>query len=234
MLNDKRMADTSEDWELFLLGLRYRDSKLITLSGNEPFLLSGSDQVWLIYRGTVDIFGVQLVDGQPSGARYHLFRAQANQLLMGIDLEDQSVGLLASCTPETQVLRFSRERLKQQMEKPEHVPIIFHMVEAWIKALSSGITVPVKPKTYLPLEAGQEVNLEAHQIARTARELVWVRHAAGSTYFMGRDDLPALSGEQPFPLSEHNWLSAAEPTTLQALSTADVLGDTSAWPALTR
>jgi NHLM bacteriocin system ABC transporter ATP-binding protein len=234
MLNDKRMADTSEAWELFLLGLRYRDSKLITLSGNEPFLLSGSDQAWLVYQGTVDVFAVQLVDGQPSGARYHLFRAYTNQLLLGIDLADQPVGLLASCAPQTQVLRFSRDRLKQQMEKPEHIPLVHGMLEEWIRALSSGITVPVKPKTYLPLEAGQEIAVEANRIARSTRDVVWVRQTAGSTYFMGRDDLPALSGDQPFPLSEYNWLRAAEPGTLQVLSTADVLGSDNDWSPLDR
>jgi hypothetical protein len=180
MQNDKRVADTSEEWELFLLGLRYRDSKLITRSGNEPFLLSGSDQAWLVYQGTVDIFAVQLVDGQPSGARYHLFRAYTNQLLLGIDLADQPIGWLASCAPQTQVLRFSRDRLRQQMNKPEHVPIIHGMLEAWIEALSSGITAPVKPKTYVPLEAGQEIAVEADQIVRTKRDVVWVRPSSAA------------------------------------------------------
>ena len=43
MPDDNRPTDTSEPWELFLLGLRYRDAKLITLGGNEPFLLAGGD-----------------------------------------------------------------------------------------------------------------------------------------------------------------------------------------------
>jgi NHLM bacteriocin system ABC transporter ATP-binding protein len=232
MLNDKKMAETSEAWELFLLGLRYRDSRLVTLSGNEPFLLSGSDQAWLVYRGTVDIFAVQIEDGQPSGARHHLFRATTNQLLLGFDLGDRSVGLLASCAPETQVLRFSRDRLRQQMEKPEHVPIVVDMLEGWIRTLSSGMTVPIKPKTYCLLETGQDTPLEPHQIARTARAVIWVSHTAGSSRFMGRDDLPTFSGDRLIPLSEHNWLQAAESGTLRALKTLDVLETDSAWAAL--
>jgi NHLM bacteriocin system ABC transporter ATP-binding protein len=232
MLNDRRMAETSEDWELFLLGLRYRDSKLITLSGNEPFLLSGSDQAWLVYQGTVDVFAVRLVDGQPIGARHHLFRAYTNQLLLGMDFNDKSIGLLANCAPQTQVLRFSRDRLKQQMEKPEHIPIILGMLEGWIKELSSGITTSIKPKTYHILEAGKEIAVEANEIIRATRDVVWVRHTVGSSCFMSRDDLPALGGDSLIPLSEHNWLQAAETSTLQVLNSAAILGTDTDWSLL--
>ena len=101
MAGPRRFVETSEEWELFLLGLRYRGSRLLTLSGNEPFLLSGDDNAWLVYKGVVDVFAVRTEDGAASSARHHFFRAYSQQMLFGIPDGNHPVALLASCAPET-------------------------------------------------------------------------------------------------------------------------------------
>jgi len=49
------------------------------------------------------------------GARHHIFRGVAGQLLMGMHLpqHDQGIGLLVTGTPETRVLRIRRSRLQE-------------------------------------------------------------------------------------------------------------------------
>ncbi|MBN1563174.1 MAG: hypothetical protein JXA10_05000, partial [Anaerolineae bacterium] len=224
--------DTSEALELFLLALRYRNSRLVTRGGNEPFLLSDANQAWLVYKGAVDVFAVEIEDGKPSGARHHLFRAYTNQLLLGLDLTDQAVGLLAVCAPETEILTFSRDRLQQQLAKPEHVPIIVGMLETWLRALASGIAPEIKPKDYRRIEHPQEITLQSGQIAGTAREVLWVKHLAGSSFFMGRANLPAITGETFVPLSGYDWLQAAEDATLRPYTTATIFTWDAPWSPL--
>ncbi|MBI5958803.1 MAG: NHLP bacteriocin export ABC transporter permease/ATPase subunit [Chloroflexi bacterium] len=223
MPDDKRPADTSEEWELFLLALRYRESRLVTLSGNEPFLLSGDDNAWLVYSGSVDIFALQTEGGTAAGARYHLFRAFTHQLLLGADISDHRVALLANCAPETQILRFTKSRLQQLIDKPENAPIIITLLENWIQALSAGMSSTIKPKDYKVIEPDKELALDAGTIARTPRQVVWVQQLEGSSRFLGRDDLTLTTGEALVPLSDRTWLQAAEPGRLQAFSTPAVL-----------
>ncbi len=92
-------------------------------------MLSGTENAWLVYKGTVDVFAVQTTDNQPSGARHHFFRASIQHLLLGLAPSDWQVGLLASCTPETQILQFKAARLRQLIEKDENVAIIVALLE---------------------------------------------------------------------------------------------------------
>lgn len=223
---------TSNEWELFLLALRYRDSRLITLSGNEPFLLSGGDSAWLVYKGMVDVFAVQLDGGTAASARHHLFRAYDNQLLLGFDLSDCPVGLLASCAPETQLLRFSQSRLRQLLEKPDNLPPITTLLEQWMRALSAGISSAVKPKDFRVMELDKELALEAGQIARPTRTVLWAQIGEGSARFLGRDDRSPLGPDSLVPLTDRTWVKAAEATRLRALSTAAILQANPGWEPL--
>ncbi len=233
MPDQRRFVETSEEWELFLLGLRYRDSRLLTLSGNEPFLLSGDDRAWLVYKGVVDVFAVRTDQGEVSSARHHFFRAYTHQLLLGIPSRDRPVALLASCAPETQILQFSKSRLIQQLQKPENGPVVTGMLESWVRLLASGVTSAVRPKEYQIIEPGQELTLAAGQIARSQRGVIWVQ-LEGSARFLGRDDVPPISGDTPVPISERTWLQAAEDSRIRAFDTPSMLQQDAEWSFLTR
>ena len=91
-LDDRERADSHPPkrrnaWEMFLLNLRYRDSRLVTLGGNEPFLLSGDGSGVAGLQGHGGCFRrAARRTAQPTGARYPLFRAETGQLLLGMDL----------------------------------------------------------------------------------------------------------------------------------------------------
>lgn len=226
-------ATTSDEWELFLLSLRYRQAKLVTLSGNEPFLLAGADRAWVVYNGAVDVFAVRLQDGAAAGARRHLFRAHSNQLLLGTDLAGREVGLLASCTPETQLLQLKRAQLAQLAGKDDNAPLVAILLDDWLRLLSLAGGATVRPKDYRPVVPGQEVSLAPGEIARPARRVVWVQPSAGRMRFMSRSDLPEIAGDGPLPLTDHTWLLATEDTTLRAFDTVAMFEQDSAWAGVT-
>src|SRR5690606_29063342 len=112
MIRSTPAVRANDSWQLFLLALRYREGHLVTVGGNEPFLLRG-DTAWIVYSGTVDLFVVALEDGEPTGRHEHFARLTADQLMMGLELDDSDVGLLAVCGPDTQLLRLAASRLKR-------------------------------------------------------------------------------------------------------------------------
>lgn len=219
---------TEEAWQLFLVKLRYRESKLITLSRNKPFLLEG-DSVWLVYKGVVDVFSVRMENGKAFGAHHHFFRAYTDHLLMGRNLKDRTVGLLASCAPDTQLLQFSRAKLKELASQPEHTAIIMSMIEQWIVLLSSGIAVSVLPKDYQLLDGQKEVVLNTGEVVRASKDVYWVRHIEGSSRYNSRQDIKSLSEASLVPVSYYGWLETISPTRLKVFTTESALEADPQW-----
>ena len=126
--NDNKPEATSP-LELFLLQLRYREGRSITVESNKPLLLNDPDLVWVVYSGQVDIFSVPLEDERIVGARKHLFRVTGGQLLFGIRPEDGiGFNLLASGTPGTNLIQIERVRFQKMIADPESVEFIARMV----------------------------------------------------------------------------------------------------------
>src|SRR5262245_50584859 len=103
----------SSDWELFLLRLRYRGGRLVVTTGNRPVLLDAPDAAWVVFSGQVEVFAAAVTNGQPSGARRHLFSARSGAALFGMDLSGAPAGLVASAAPGTELVRVRRAVLEQ-------------------------------------------------------------------------------------------------------------------------
>src|SRR5260221_9250591 len=104
-------SNESSQWELFLLRRRYLDGRIITLEGNEPILLTDPDTVWLVYNGQGDVFAAPFQEGQPVGARHHLFRSDYGKAMFGMELSRRPLGLPAITAPGTEFLKASRATL---------------------------------------------------------------------------------------------------------------------------
>jgi ATP-binding cassette subfamily C protein len=79
--------------------------KTTALDGNQPILLNGREDLWLIAKGSVDLFAVALQAGQPAGVREPICRLQAGQVLVGLgdSGEAAGMGLLAVGLPQTEL-----------------------------------------------------------------------------------------------------------------------------------
>ncbi len=222
---------TEEAWQLFLLKLRYRDSELLTLSRNKPFLLAGN-MAWLVYTGVADVFTVRLEAGQSVGARHHFFRADKDQLMFGADYAGREIGLLVSCAPDTQLLRFDLARLQELAKQDEYAPLIAGMIDQWTTAVGSGLSVPIMPKDYQFIEAGKTVALATGAIVRSGKDVAWARQESGESRYMGRADVPPISAGMLTPLSQHNWLEASAPSTIAGVKSETLLTDDPEWAFL--
>jgi NHLM bacteriocin system ABC transporter ATP-binding protein len=222
----------ASDRELFLLRLRYREGRLVTVAGNKPILLDDPDTAWVVYSGHVEVFVVRVQAGEIVGARSHLFRVDSGGALFGMDLTDRPIGLLASAAPGTQLVRVRRPRLAALGEVPAFAPLIAAMAESWVSGLSASLVRQLPPREFETLEAGQEHALAEQGVARTRGKVLWVRHLEGSSRYLGRADLPPVTMDGVLPLAAPAWLEATSAGRLTARDTGAALADKSLWAAL--
>lgn len=77
----------------------------LPLDSNQPILLNGRGELWKVAQGQVDLFAVEVRDGNPVGVREHICRLQAGHYLLGLGEGGGAVGmgLLAVGLPGTRL-----------------------------------------------------------------------------------------------------------------------------------
>jgi NHLM bacteriocin system ABC transporter ATP-binding protein len=227
-------VSATKEFELFLLRLRYREGRLVEVEANKPFLLNEPDNAWVVFSGSVDVFAVPVQDGRAVGARSHIFRGEAGQLLLGMDLDHygKGIGLLVSGMPETRVLKLRLSRLKSMAGNLEYRAPVAVMLEAWATGLLSGLSKEVVPKEHILLEAGQETVPRETQVAVPKRGLLWVRPLEGNAHFMGNVELGWDGKECYMPAASFTWLRPVDQTRLHAISTQEFVEQDANWTSL--
>ena len=226
-------SSRTEVQELFLMRLRYKEGRVSEVGANKPFLLDDPQSVWVVYAGKVDLFSVQVADKQPAGPRRHLLRVPAGQVFFGMDLEQMphGFGLLAVGTVGTRLIKIKRTRFQELTRDAVQAEAIALMINEWVSALALAAATAIPPKDCQLLEPG-ETALSADAAARAHHTVLWAQHSAGSSLFMGRADLLALSHDGFFPISKETWIKATEPVTLALVETAQYLTQDTGWAGL--
>lgn len=229
------MTNQQDMWEK----LGFHESDLIAVGSNKPFLLNDPKKVWLVYTGKVDIFAVRVENGEAVGVRRHLFRIEAGQAVLGMDLKHyrREIGLLAVGVSATRLLPVERGRLEAlaRMSSAEAAngEIVASLVNPWVSGLSSGLSRSLTvPHDFEPLESGQELRLETSRITRPRKGILWVHSRRGAVWFMGRNDLLLMDENDWLPVSEYTWLQTPGKSTLHALDTVTFFQQPLAWDSL--
>jgi NHLM bacteriocin system ABC transporter ATP-binding protein len=177
-----------------------------------PFLLYGNERIWRVISGGVDVFLVDLSDGQPAGARRHVFRVPAGEALLGLPpAACLSAGLLACPLPGAVV----------ESVAPEDLPL--PLLEKWIDSLSQALAQQASPPPSRWVEAGALTSIEeAPSLLRTRGDLCWLCHRAGQSVYLGVPEL-SLNGSGWFPLSSAAWIEASAGSVLEAVNSSDWL-----------
>jgi NHLM bacteriocin system ABC transporter ATP-binding protein len=124
------------------------------VTGNTPLLLEGSEHVWLVLSERIDVFAVPVENGQPCGARSHVLRVAAGQLLFGVESEGPgaSLRLLAVGIPGTRVLRLSRARLTELSQDAGAAKQLSGLLNGWVEGLTERVSGKRKPRPCIPLQ----------------------------------------------------------------------------------
>lgn len=229
----------TQEYELFLLRLRYKEGRLFKAGHNRPIILNNPNHAWVIYKGKIDIFAVPLINGQIAGTRTHIARLEAGSFFFGLDFSEQTglVGLLAIGTMETETVRLKRERLEELGKEEGIREHILQGVEQWVITLYTGvvnISPPPLTKLTIKLVTGQEITLFKGMAAYPKRELVWFKLLSGKLNLLGREIHQQSIWTSFFPLASPAWIMAIDGAWLEIEDTDTLLLQDKLWPALNR
>lgn len=218
---DPQSAQVSQ-LELFLLQLRYREGQLIEAEGNQPILLDDPELAYVVYTGAVDIFAVAVAGGELEGARRHLFRSTAGQLILGVAGGAGGLRLLARGTAGTRLLRIRQARIWSMAGEFEYSLLIGEMLAPWLQGLAGGISPGLAPKETAAITSGGGYSCAPGQTLLAGRGLIWAELRSGTLQLFDDPELPWAEA-LPLPLARGVWVGAAAPADLATAETATVL-----------
>lgn len=194
----------------------------------ESIVLSGSDAVWLIEGGSVDIFAVSLLRGQPEGPREHVCRLGAGQFMLGLgaagpadDLALIAVALAgASITRQPATLPVQLQRLQQAPQGGDGL-LTLGALEQWLVCLASGFHAQA-PHGVLEVHPGEQVGVAPDDLlAAGETELGWLDAAALPLQWMPMAQL--IEPVSVFPVPQGTWVRAGAAAQLACHSSQQVL-----------
>lgn len=198
--------------------------KLLKVSARNPILLTNSDSVYVVRKGSLDIFYLTLKNSEPYGARNHVCRLNISEVAIGISSmnSDANIGLLAVPNVDTELLEIKRNDLIELAQKNQSDGYT-GLIDNWISKLSVGVFAPASP-TGVPLNIvpGVELSLLANNPATPHSDTVWIKSDQSDIQVINNSDLKVLQGEL-FPLAPDMWIESSVDTKIISISTFEVL-----------
>lgn len=206
-------------------------------SGNHPFLIEDSDNVWFVETGRVEIFTVTVKNGQPVGARLHFISVGEGQAMFGMDLARYGMGsgFLAVAKIGTKLRRLPVARLNKLAENGRFLDDIATLVDTWIINLCRSLTRDIIPGPLVDLNliGGQEASLENQQKARSNKGVLWLKVSEGDLLFIGMEAISIADEEIYFPVTADAWIEASneigQKTSFKAEATKMVASEAAPW-----
>lgn len=227
-LNELRPPDRGDRFVRRLI------SRAEQIPTTQRVVLDDERYAYVVAAGQVDVFAVEIRDGQAVGPRTYLFRAETGLALFGLPYSEDRPGLLIANTPGTQLLKVQRSVLEQMAGDAENADAIVHMLDGWVDGLTSGMVRGLPPRLFKVAHDGKETVLADGEVARARAGSLWISQVEGTTRFCGRDDLTVLDSADPFPVSSHAWVQSHGVSIIHASSTRMVIERDQLWPGLER
>ena len=204
----------------------------LALHSGVPLSLHDSDMVWVVLEGKLDLYLVEMRDGQPEGARHHFLRVEAGNPVMGFEkLTAAAFAVIANPAVGSKVLRLHVKQLRQAASgSPESV---LPFIEKWVENLGSAIADLPAPQNFHISAPGREIVVEGKPTAiLPLAGIVWVRHQEGTSCLLGDNQMPPIEPGRFFPVSRWAWLLCASPSHAGCVETRDWLRADPHWLGL--
>ena len=184
------------------------------MRATDPIRLYGQRDGFRVERGHLDVFAVRLQGGAPAGRRRHVCRLEPGQAAFATDGVD-GFGLIAVLAAGSEAAPVDPAAMGPDAYA--------HLVDGWVLALAHGAFHEAPPKASLPVEPGDEVEVEAGACVRSRGDVVWAQVREGEAHLSGRPEAPAHGGF--VPLGSRPWLVTAAPSVIGTASTLDRIAD---------
>lgn len=213
------------------------DGEKLSVGYHNPFLVSDPGLIWLVLKGSVDIYAVPLIDGAIAGTGQHLMRVSEGELIFGMPaIPDGTVadgraqiGLRAVATMGTELFRARRGDIEQD----DFDLIVVDWIDRWIGALAEILAPVGGPRPTGYLEAEPDIGFPAGAVLTPQRgDTIWVTLEAGYATAIGRWHMTADPAGMPIPLAGNMWLTCEAECRLTGAYTPTALFRGTLWPGL--
>ena len=204
----------------------------------QPFVMDDAERVYLVERGYLDIFAVELEGDRPVGRRRFVTRVAVGEMAFGADRAADPAragrvfGFLA--VPGLDAVLIDGERAGVAAEGFDLAAVTW--IDVWISKLSEfAVRGCAPPRNAVQIEADPNVSYPSGSVLSAQHgDVVWVS-ATVPMRLLGRTDLVAAAvGEPLLPLTEHTWLEIDADAVVTAVHTPTALLTEQLWPALLR
>ena len=202
--------------------LQTHGSELFEPPANRPFSIHRPDSAWIVQSGNLDLFLVDVADGQPVGARHPVLRVEQGSAVFGIRATSFSSIVMAVGTPGTKLMVLPLEVLRTSANDSAHGAEVLALLEEWVSKLAGSVAVNSSPRQYAEVRPG-----EAYECANDAQAVlpekgvVWVEHVVGASRLLNTSETAEISSPGYFPVSRKGWIQAARGTKLLPLRSSD-------------
>src|SRR3954451_9797536 len=176
----------------------------LTFDGRHPKLLDHRGHALEVTAGHVDVFAVNLVEGNVAGARHHLFRVESGEIVLDLQEGFSRSGL------QIQVLAVGSPNAAARLV-PRTDIASFDPVASWIRQLARLITGanPSWDMLEVAADAAEAAVPPGERRRGPARSIIWVTLHSGTAKPMGLD--PTIAADDPpLPLPSGMWIEAGQ------------------------
>jgi len=217
--------------------IKQLDGEPVMVGGHHPMLLTDPDAFWVIESGQVELFVVELLNGEPVSQRHHIATLTTNDVMFGAppvsigDTGDHSLALFAAATMDTHLYKGSLEKMKEQ----DFDLAMVVWLDGWVSNLehACGRAFKVRSNTRL-LEAdpGQQF-VPGEWVGVHHLDVLWMEIEQGKLLYHGEESLEVAPESGFFPITEWSFLEVAEGgCTLNAHHTPTALIQNRLWDHL--
>jgi NHLM bacteriocin system ABC transporter ATP-binding protein len=217
-----------------LTDLLRETGEAFVFSAKEPIALTTPETVWWVESGTVDVFAVPGRDGEALGAREHLYRIAAEQVLLGIEIASINAGwvLVAVATPRTRVRVIPWVTLTGLRAEPSLREELVSLSGEWVSAVTRGTRRGIQPKEHTPLILGVTHDIAAGRPFFPVEHLVYMRLLDGEASLLSQDQLRVTKASGLLPLRDDAWMRAVSDCQVETLAPASALVEKDFWAGL--
>ncbi|WP_419944861.1 ATP-binding cassette domain-containing protein [Candidatus Poriferisodalis sp.] len=190
-------------------------------AGNRPIDLDEPAVCWYVESGALDVFVREMHDGVETSQPTHILRAEAGQLVFGVDPPTPGLSVGAKALPDSRLHRIRVAELERRLP----ADTLARRVDTWIAEFAGSVASRVEPRPNPDIALGIEARIDARsQSVLSARpgQVVWVTADGNATVRYLSTELTRPAQSRPVALTSDSWISVDADTPLRSHSTRDL------------
>lgn len=202
------------------------------VSANERIPIDDLTQMWIVNEGSVEVFAVRALDGEPVGPRRWLFTVETGAALFAMPPVDRdTLMLVAVAATAGEIEEFPLDEMRAASRlSPETREWVAGRIDSWLEAVGGAVARAEEALITDAVEQNQTLSVDANHRVGSKSSVVWVRHVSGHSWFAGRGGMIALRDTTgPFPLAAGSWILTRARVELTTCTTGEWLAQSPDW-----